>query len=241
MLYIPIAVLIWIIPYVEGAKNFMTTVQIWNGNTLYVLIMFICSSIVQFCMGQGFYLSAYKSLKNSSANMDVLIVVGTTSAWLYGTILIFVGYNEKLIASVGDHMKHAEHMQYHMEVHSHVHNFETSAILILIVILGKYIESYSKLKTIDKLSSLASLKVQRANLVTVKDASKLSLNSPFKEISVDLLALKDYVIVQPGGAVPTDGQVVLGRGCCNESMLTGESQPVQKEIGMKVYGGTILI
>ena len=92
--------------------------------------------------------------------MDVLIVVGTTSAWLYGFILIFVGYSNELVkASEVDHHHNSKLMQYHMEVHSHVHNWETSAILILIVMLGKYIESYSKLKTIDKLSSLASLKV----------------------------------------------------------------------------------
>lgn len=240
--YIPIAILIWVIPYVDGAKNFMTTVHIWRGNTLYVLIMLLFSSIVQFYMGYGFYISAFKSIRNGGANMDVLIAVGTTSAWLYGFILIFIGYPDDLVAAAtGHHMNKAKHMQYHMEIHSHVHNFETSAILIVIVMLGKYIEAFSKLKTIDKLSSLASLKVQRANLVLVKDAAKLTLNAEFKEISVDLLALKDYVVVQPGGAVPTDGQVVLGRGCCNESMLTGESRPVQKEIGMKVFGGTILM
>ena len=79
------------------------------------------------------------------------------------------------------------------------------------------------MKTIDKLSQLASLKVTRANLIKEKDQSKLSLNSGFEEVAVELLEIKDFVMVQPGGAIPTDGLVVFGRGCCNESMLTGES------------------
>jgi cation transport ATPase len=72
-----------------------------------------------------------------------------------------------------------------MQVHSHVHNFETSSVLILIVLLGKYIESYSKMKTVDKLSDLASLKVTKANLIT--NTKELNLNSKFKEVAVELL------------------------------------------------------
>jgi P-type E1-E2 ATPase len=65
--------------------------------------------------------------------------------------------------------------------------------------------------------------VTKANLIKEKDQSKLSLNSKFEEVAVELLEIKDFVMVQPGGAIPTDGLVVFGRGCCNESMLTGES------------------
>lgn len=106
--------------------------------------------------------------------------------------------------------------------------------------IGKFIESYSKTKTIEKLSQLASLKVTKAQLVKEKNALKLTLSSKNEEIPVELLEIGDFVLVIPGGAVPTDGEVMLGRGCCNESMLTGESKPVVKEIGSFVYGGTIL-
>lgn len=82
-----------------------------------------------------------------------------------------------------------------MMIHSNVHNFETSAVLILIVLLGKFIESYSKMKTIGKLSELASLKVQQANLITDNDPKSLSLNCSSKVIPVELLQLKDLVIV----------------------------------------------
>lgn len=113
-------------------------------------------------------------------------------------------------------------------------------MLIMIVILGKFIESYSKMKTVEKLSDLASLKVSKAFLIKEKDQKKLNLGCKVEDIPVELLELKDFVMVQPGGAVPTDGVVVFGRGCCNESMLTGEALPIQKEVGMKVFGGTIL-
>ena len=127
-------------------------------------------------MGTDFYKSAYKSLKHKSANMDVLIVIGTSAAWLYGLILILIGYSDSI---------QEDKMKYKMQVHSHVHNFETNSVLILIVLLGKYIESYSKMKTVDKLSDLASLKVTKANLIT--NTKELNLSSKFKEVAVELL------------------------------------------------------
>ena len=168
-------------------------------------------------MGQGFYLSAYSSLKHKSANMDVLIVLGTTSAWLYGVIRMFLGYSDE---------QQDDMMSYSMKMHEHVHNFETGAVLITIVIGGKYMESISKMQTLSQLSTLASLKVTSANLLEEKDQKKVNLASKHKEIPVELLEVKDFVLVQPGGAIPTDGTVIFGRGNCNESMLTGEAHPV---------------
>jgi P-type Cu+ transporter len=230
LLYIPISFLIWVVPY-TGMKSFMTSLLIWRGNSLYVFLNMILAGVIQFYMGHHFYQSAYKSLKHKSANMDVLIVLSTTAAYFYGVVLTIIGYSEH------DQMSD----MFHMQVHSHVHNWETSSVLIMIIILGKYIESYSKMKTVDKLSNLASLKVSKANLVHEKDQNKLNLGCKFTEIPVELLEKKDFVLVQPGGAVPSDGKVVYGRGLCNESMLTGEARPVNKEIGLKVFGGTILI
>mmetsp|Transcript_1220 Transcript_1220/g.2227 ORF Transcript_1220/g.2227 Transcript_1220/m.2227 type:complete len:674 (+) Transcript_1220:1064-3085(+) len=161
--------------------------------------------------------------------MDVLIVIGTTSAWLYGTILLIFGYG-----------KYDDMDTFHTQVHSHAHNFETASVIITIVQVGKLIESYSKMKTVEKLSELASLKVTQANLVEERDLDKLNLNCKVKVIQVELLEKNDFVLVQPGGQVPTDGVVIFGRGCCNESMLTGESLPVQKDIGVGVFGGTVL-
>ena len=82
------------------------------------------------------------------------------------------------------------------------------------------------MKTLDKLSDLASLKVSKAYLLSEKDQGKINLGCKYKETPVELLEIKDFVIVHPGGAIPTDGLVVYGRGCSNESMLTGEAKPV---------------
>ena len=86
-------------------------------------------------------------------------------------------------------------MMYHMQIHSHVHNFETSSILIMIVIVGKFIEAFSKMKTVGQLSELASLKVSKALLIKEKDPAKINLGCKFEEIPVELLELKDFVLV----------------------------------------------
>ena len=229
LLYVPLGILIWLVPYVEPLHPFMTYGEFWRGNTVYVMLCLVFATIVQFVMGQPFYNGAYKSLKHGNANMDVLIVIGTTCAWLYGLILFVIGYpdidtmeaDHMVSGHAHEHDGHASHQDndhhrllsgtdeqlkhYRHEIHANVHNFETSAILILIVLLGKYIESYSKLKTLDKISILASLKVSKANLLTDQDAKKVNLNAAFSEIAVELLAIGDFIVVQPGGAVPTDG------------------------------------
>jgi len=117
--------------------------------------------------------------------MDVLIVIGTTSSLVYGIILIMIGYRKVDMLSP----------DFHMMVHTHVHNFETSAFIICVVLMGKFIETFSKMKTVDKLSELASLKVTKANLVLQKNPSKINLNCKHKETLVELLEIKDYVLV----------------------------------------------
>ena len=90
-----------------------------------------------------------------SANMDVLVVVSTSAAWLYGLSLLLVGYTHK----------EQDNHDFASQIHHHVHNWETNSVLIFIILLGKYIESFSKMKTVEKLSHLASLKVTKANLL----------------------------------------------------------------------------
>ena len=98
-------------------------------------------------MGADFYKGAYKSVKHCSANMDVLVVLGTTAAWAYGLLLIFFGHTE---FSTGD-AEHDAHLR-HMLIHEHGHNFEIASTLITIILLGKFLESFSKKQTVDKLS-----------------------------------------------------------------------------------------
>lgn len=92
-LYIPIAFLIWVVPYAGRLNVIMTEPNVWRGNSVYVFLLFVLASIVQFYMGLHFYQSAYKSLKHKSANMDVLVVVSTSAAWLYGVALMIIGYS----------------------------------------------------------------------------------------------------------------------------------------------------
>ena len=150
-LYIPLAILIFVVPYVDSLKNFVVSFQVWNGNTAYIYIIFIFASIIQFSIGLQFYKSGFKSLKNKSANMDVLIVLGTTSSWMYGFIQLFTGHPFDFSNIQDQEMLAMAQEEYFMDIHSHSHNFETSSILILIVTLGKFIEIFSKMKTINKL------------------------------------------------------------------------------------------
>ena len=119
--------------------------------------------------------------------------------------------------------------------------FEISSVLITIILLGKFLESISKKKTVDKLSQLASLKVTRANLLVPKKKERVSLSTSEQSIEVELLQINDLIKVYPGSGVAADGIVVFGKGICNEAMLTGESRPISKEIGSSVYGGSTLI
>lgn len=113
-------------------------------------------------MGAPFYISALNSLKHYSANMDVLVVLGTTSAWAYGIFLILAGYHPRPDLAT---LSQAQHHEYRMQIQNHAHNFEISSALITIILIGKYIETLSKKRTVDKLAELASLKVTKANLV----------------------------------------------------------------------------
>lgn len=103
-------------------------------------------------------MGAYKSVRHGSANMDVLVVLGTTAAWLYGVILMLIGHE----AMAG--MESTQEMQV-MKIQMHAHNFEISSTLITVILLGKLLESSSKKQTVDKLGQLAGLKATKATVV----------------------------------------------------------------------------
>jgi Cu+-exporting ATPase len=163
--------------------------------------------------------------------MDVLVVLGTTSAWVYGVVLIFMGHMRM------DDMSSHEEYNYElaMEIQMHTHNFEISSTLITVILLGKLLEALSKKQTVDKLTQLASLKVIKAFAVKSTDLGEEAV-----ETDVELICVGDYIKVLNGQSIPVDGIVVAGTGFCNESMLTGEEKPVAKLIGNKVFGGSVL-
>lgn len=165
---------------------------------------------VQFIVGKQFYIGAYKALKNKSANMDVLVALGTSAAYFYSVYLsiLFIGS--------GTHM---------VELY-----FETSAVLITLILLGKLFEARAKGRSSEAIKKLMGLQAKTATVIR----AGTELEIPLEEVAVG-----DILLIKPGEKVPVDGEVVEGRSAVDESMLTGESVPVDKTAGDMVIGATI--
>ncbi|MNO15925.1 Copper-exporting P-type ATPase A [compost metagenome] len=173
----------------------------------------ILATPVQFYIGKQFYVGAYKALRNGSANMDVLVSLGTSAAFFYSLYLTIVWAVE------GGSAHHGPEMYY-----------ETSAVLITLVLMGKLFESLAKGRTSEAIKSLMGLQAKTA--LVVRDGEELSI--PVEEVIAG-----DVVLVRPGNKVPVDGEVLEGISSVDESMLTGESLPVEKKAGDSVIGATI--
>ncbi|MFJ9302058.1 heavy metal translocating P-type ATPase [Bacillus toyonensis] len=165
---------------------------------------------VQFIIGGQFYIGAYKALRNKSANMDVLVALGTSAAYFYSVYLS--------IQSIGS----SEHMT---DLY-----FETSAVLITLIILGKLFEAKAKGRSSEAIKKLIGLQAKTATVV--RDGTEM-------KILIEEVAAGDIVYVKPGEKIPVDGEIVEGKSAIDESMLTGESIPVDKTIGDVVIGSTI--
>ena len=175
-----------------------------------VWFQFALATPVQFIIGWPFYVGAYKNLRNGAANMDVLVALGTSAAYFYSLYEAF-----KTIGNPG-YMPHLY--------------FETSAVLITLILLGKYLETRSKSQTTNALSELLSLQAKEARII--RGGKEIMI--PVEEVAVG-----DRLSVKPGEKIPVDGIVVKGRTSVDESMLTGESIPIEKDTGAKLIGSTI--
>jgi Cu+-exporting ATPase len=161
--------------------------------------------------GGRFFRVGFKTLFKGSPNMDTLVAIGTGSAFLYGvyaTVLIYLG-----------DFGFAQHLY-----------FESAAVVISLVMLGKFLEAVSKSKTSEAIKKLMNLRPQTA--VIVKDGIEMT-------VALDEVSVGDVVLVRPGAAIPVDGTVLDGASSVDESMLTGESLPVEKQPGSPVTGGSI--
>ncbi len=167
----------------------------------------VLASIVQFTAGIAFYRGAWHAVKNLNANMDLLVALGTSAAYFY-SLLAFTG----LLGAPHDVF------------------FETSAMLITFIRLGKYLETRARGKAGDALRKLLRLQADKARLVTGDGET---------EVPASIVREGDILVVRPGEAFPVDGEVLDGCGAVNESMVTGESIPVQKNSGDSVTGATI--
>jgi len=179
------------------------------------LLKWILVSIVQFVVGKRFYVAAFRALRHGSTNMDVLVVLGTTASYVYSVCALLYG------AFTG----------YRPPVY-----FETSAMIITFVLFGKYLEVLAKGKTSDAIKKLVEL-VPSTALLVLKDKEGKHVGE--REIDALLVQPGDVLKVLPGSKVPADGVVVWGTSHVNESMITGESAPVPKEVSSVVIGGTI--
>ncbi|MEZ4642001.1 MAG: heavy metal translocating P-type ATPase [Chloroflexota bacterium] len=166
---------------------------------------------VQFYVGWDYYVGGYKSLRNGSANMDVLVAMGSSVAYFYSIAVL-------IALTFGSHV-----------LGHHVY-FETSAVIITLIVLGKLLEARAKGRTSEAIKKLIGLQAKTARVVR----SGAEMDIPIAEV-----VRGDVVIVRPGEKVPVDGVVVDGRSTLDESMITGESLPVEKKVGDAVIGATI--
>ncbi len=168
-------------------------------------LMFALATPVQFYVGWQYYVGAYKSLRNRSANMDVLISMGSSVAYVY-SLLVILGL-----------------------LPGHVY-FETAAVIITLIKLGKFLEARAKGRTSEAIKKLMGLRAKTAHIVRGDEEL---------DISVDEVKIGDIVLVRPGEKIPVDGVVIAGHTSVDESMLTGESMPVEKKSGDAVVGATV--
>ncbi len=168
-------------------------------------LMWALATPVQFYVGWQYYIGAYKALRNGSANMDVLIAMGSSAAYFYSLPVVF-----GLIPG-------------------HVY-FETAAVIITLIKLGKFLEARAKGQTSEAIKKLMGLRAKTARIV--RQGEEI-------EVPVDDVQVGDLVLVRPGEKIPVDGVVVEGRSAVDESMLTGESLPVEKAPGDPVIGATL--
>ncbi|MEC2072670.1 heavy metal translocating P-type ATPase [Alkalihalophilus marmarensis] len=166
---------------------------------------------VQFIVGAQFYKGAYQALKNKSANMDVLVALGTSAAYFYS---IYLGW--EWMAAGGQGMP---------ELY-----FEAAAVIITLIVLGKLFEVRAKGRTSQAIQKLLGLQAKTARVIR---------NEEEVEIPAEEVIVGDVVIIKPGEKVPVDGELIEGRSAIDESMITGESIPVDKSIGDPVIGATI--
>ena len=172
---------------------------------------FILATPIQFIIGWQFYVGAYKNLRNGGFNMDVLVALGTSAAYFYSIYEMIKWF------SGATNMPHLY--------------FETSAVLITLILFGKYLEARAKSQTTNALSELLNLQAKEARLIDDNGMEKMV---PLNQVNVD-----DILLIKPGEKIPVDGQIIKGETAIDESMLTGESMPVDKHVDDVVIGSTM--
>ncbi len=166
---------------------------------------FLIASVVQFYGGWGFYVQTIKSIKSKSLGMDVLVTLGTSVAYIFSSIAWLIGYEADLY-------------------------FETSSVVIALVLIGKFLEARAKNQARSGMQSLLKMQPNTARVV---------VDGKDRTCSIDEIKKGDLIAIIAGEIIPVDGKIIQGRTSCDESMITGEAMAVHKEVGSKVVGGTL--
>ncbi|KAJ4724239.1 Copper-transporting ATPase [Melia azedarach] len=212
---VPIFFFSMVLPMLPPYGNWLDY-KIHNMLTIGMLLGWILCTPVQFIVGRRFYVGSYHALRRKSANMDVLVALGTNAAYFYS---VYVAIK----ALTSDTFEGQDF-------------FETSPMLISFILLGKYLEVLAKGKTSDALAKLTDLAPETAHLLTLDGEGNVISEM---DINTQLLQKNDIIKIVPGEKVPVDGIVIDGQSHVNESMITGEARPVAKRLGDKVIGGTM--
>ncbi len=167
-------------------------------------LQMILATIVQFWCGRSFYIGSYHALRAASANMDLLVALGTTAAYLFSLVVFLLDLDESTY-------------------------FETSAMIITLILMGRWLESRSKKKASESVEKLLKLQPK---------FSAVEREGKIVEIPTEQIHIDDIFLVRPGENIAVDGIVVEGNSAVNEAALTGESMPVFKEAGSKIFAGT---
>lgn len=194
---------------VHAPLGFVSFNNAYKINTIFFL-QFLLATPILFVGGKQFFVSALRALKVKSANMDTLIALGTTTAWLFSTLVTFI---PNLFGDVATDVF-----------------FEAVVFIVFFILLGRLLEARVKAKTSDAVKALFALQAKQATVLR---------NGEEKKIPVSEVVAGDIIIVRPGEKIPVDGTIIKGASTLDESMVTGESIPVEKKVGDNVIGSTI--
>lgn len=194
--------------------SFIFTLPVFLGSMFHIpflhegIIQLVLTTPVQFITGWRFHRLAFLALKHGTANMNSLVSLGTNAAYFYSVAMLLLGHG-------GFHLY-----------------FETSAVIITLILFGRTLEEKAKAKTSEAIQRLIQLQPKRA--VVIRDGKE-------QEINIDEVLPEDIVLIRQSEKIPVDGIIVEGEATVDESMITGEPIPVDKSAGEKVIGGTILL
>src|SRR5713226_6817121 len=188
---------------------------VWSTAPWVNYLFWLLATPVQFYTGWDYYVGAYKSLRGGSANMDVLVALGSSVAYLYSVLVTLgvFGSESGMSMSSGNHVY-----------------FETASVIITLIVLGKLLEARAKGQTSEAIKKLIGLRAKTARVIR---------NGVEADIPIEQVIVNDVIIVRPGEKLPVDGVVLEGSTAIDQSMITGESLPVTRTVGDEVIGATL--